>query len=371
MGSRRPCQRRSAVPTNSRAGGARFQLWSAVRPADRSGRSGSKDRTRFQPSDRAQSPRRARAGRPRARRTTCSRTGGGRSLSAHRHHGSSRTQSMNGNSRAPHTRLRRVLLALCLGLFACTARERFSPESEAEPSFDVGADARGQLAVFDLSEGAPEQAPSGLFQLSADRTYPGLVRQLSRMLDDDEVKGVFVRLSQQNYDWAQSQELGRMLREFQRKNKRVTCHAHSLTNSTAWLFLRGCDRIWLSPAGEVTSVGIAAQMTYLKGALDKLKIEADFLHMGRFKSGGEPMTQQGPSDASRENLTATLRSIRNTWLTDAADARKQDALKQALEQGPYVPEVAKAKGIIDKVGFESEALAEAKEHADVEHTEVV
>lgn len=277
---------------------------------------------------------------------------------------------MNGNSRTPHTRLRRVLLALCLGLFACTARERFNPESEQEPSFDVGADARGHLAVFDLSEGAPEQAPSGLFQLPADRTYTGLIRQLSQMLEDDKVKGAFVRISQQNYDWAQSEELGRMLREFRRKNKRVTCHAHALTNSTAWLFLRGCDRIWLSAAGEVTTVGIAAQMIYLKGALDKLKIEADFLHMGRFKSGGEPMTQQGPSDASRENLTATLASIRNTWLQGAGDARKRESIKHALEHGPYVPDAAKAQGLVDAVGFESEALAEAKKHADVEKTEV-
>lgn len=270
-------------------------------------------------------------------------------------------------------RLRRLLAAACLGLFAfaCTARERFSPDPDAEASFEVSADGRDHVAIFDLSEGVPEQAPTGLFQLPLNRTYPGLVRELSKVLDADETKGIYVRISQQQYDWAQSQEIGRLLAEFKKKGKRVTCHAHSLTNSTAWLFLRGCERIWLSPAGEVTTVGIAAQMVYLKGLLDKLQIQADFLHMGRFKSGGEPMTQTGPSEPSRENLTATLRSIRNTWLTEAADARKQPALKHALEHGPYVPEAARAKGLVDKVGFESEALTEAKQHARVERTEVV
>ncbi|HEY6724202.1 MAG TPA: S49 family peptidase [Polyangiaceae bacterium] len=272
-------------------------------------------------------------------------------------------------------RLPRLLLAACLALSACTARERFGheteSESDAERAFEVSADGSDHVAVFDLSEGAPEQAPSGLFQLPLERTYPGLVQSLSKALDDDQTKGVFVRLSQQNYDWAQSQEIGRLLAEFKKKGKRVTCHGHSLTNSTAWLFLRGCERIWLSPAGEVTSVGIAAQMTYLKGALDKLRIQADFLHMGRYKSGGEPMTQEGPSDASRENLTATLHSIRNTWLAEAADARKQPALKHALEHGPYIPEAAKAKGIVDKVGFEADAIAEAKKHAGVEGSKVV
>ena len=86
---------------------------------------------------------------------------------------------MNGTVRP--TRLRRLLVAACFGLFACTARERFSPDTETDTeasSFDVSTDARGHLAIFDLSEGAPEQAPSGLFQLPQNRTYPGLVEQL-------------------------------------------------------------------------------------------------------------------------------------------------------------------------------------------------
>lgn len=278
---------------------------------------------------------------------------------------------MTGQRRT--SRLPRLFVAACLALTACTARERFSPESDSdtESTLETGGDGRSHVAVFDLSQGAPEEAPGGLFQLPLERTYPGLVRGLRKALDDDDAKGIFVRLSQQNYDWAQSQEIGRLLAEFKKKGKRVTCHGHSLTNSTAWLFLRGCERIWLSPAGEVTSVGIAAQMTYLKGALDKLKIQADFLHMGRYKSGGEPMTQEGPSEASRENLTATLHSIRNTWLNEAAEARKQPGLKQALEHGPYVPEAAKAKGLVDKVGFEADALDEAKKHAGATSTKVV
>ncbi|HEU5072744.1 MAG TPA: hypothetical protein VFU02_01195, partial [Polyangiaceae bacterium] len=66
------------------------------------------------------------------------------------------------------------MAAACFGLFACTARERFNPDPDAEPSFEVGADGRDHVAIFDLSEGVPEQAPSGLFQLPLNRTYPGL-----------------------------------------------------------------------------------------------------------------------------------------------------------------------------------------------------
>lgn len=277
---------------------------------------------------------------------------------------------MIADAKTPSRWLRRALFAVsatCL-LAACSARERFASGSEDSTTADLSA---GYVAVFDLSTGAPEQAPGGLFQLPPDRTYVSLVRELIRAQKDDDAKSVYVRLSQQNYDWAQSQELGRLLSELRHEKKFVTCHAHSLTNSTTWLLLKGCDKIWLSPAGEVTSVGIAAQMTYLKGALDKLKIHADFLHMGRFKSGGEPMTQEGPSDASRENLTNTLRSIRQVWLDDAAKARKGAGLKKALEHGPFVPTEAKKQGLVDAIGFESEAIADAKKQGDVEGTKVL
>jgi protease-4 len=262
-------------------------------------------------------------------------------------------------------------LCLCSSLLACTARERFVSEDGEPDGASLGESGDGYVAVFDLSQGAPEQAAAGLFQLPANRTYTGLIRTLSETLDDSDAKAVFVRLSQQNYDWAQVEEIGRLLARIRKAEKSVTCHAHTLTNSTTWLLLRGCDKVWLSPAGEVNSVGIAAQMTYLKGALDKLKIQADFLSMGKFKSGGEPITQEGPSEPSRKNLTETLRSIRASWLKGAATARKAPGLAEALETGPYVPETAKKKGLVDAVGFEADALATAKNAGGVAKTKVV
>ena len=262
-----------------------------------------------------------------------------------------------------------MLTALAMG---CSARERFVPDAEEDGGevFGLGASS-GHVAVFDLSRGAPEQTAGGLFQLPASHSFAGLVRELERVTADAQAKSVFVRLSQQPYDWAQSEELGRLLNQVKGAGKQVICHAHTLTNATIWLVARGCTRIWLSPAGEVINVGIAAQMTYLKGALDKLKIEADFLSMGRFKSGGEPITREGPSDASRENLTETLQSIRQTWLDGVISARSMPGLREALENGPFIPAVARTKGLIDAVGFESEALAEAKQKGNVERTRTV
>ena len=95
--------------------------------------------------------------------------------------------------------------------------------------------------------------------------------------------------------------------------------------------------------------------------------QVDFLHVGRFKSGPEPLTHEGPSPEAREALQVCLGSIRDSWLELATDP----GARAALEAGPWSPLEAKARGLVNEVGYESDALAEAKKLAKAEAREVV
>ncbi len=192
----------------------------------------------------------------------------------------------------------RWLVPFALAL-VCGCRPR--PRSGTFESKGGLSGAHGKVIEIDLADGAPESLGSGsvLFQLPPSRTYVGLVRALERAEKDEDVTGVFVRLGTEELGWARSEEIGHLLHRLGKQHKPVVCHADALTNSSAWLLAAGCDCIWLSPAAEVDTVGIAAQMVYLKGALDKLKVETDFIHMGKYKSAAEPITREGPSEPAR------------------------------------------------------------------------
>jgi protease IV len=258
--------------------------------------------------------------------------------------------------------LRRAALLLpALALLACHGRPR---SSGGTPS---GSSALGRsVAEFDLSMGVPESIGGGLFQPPASRTYVALARAVERVVEDPDVGGAFVKFGGASLDWAQTEELGSLFEKLKKKGKPVVCHAHVLSNSAAAFALRGCTRTWLSPAGEVDTVGIAAQVMYMRGLFDKLKVGVDFLHVGKFKSGVEPFTREGPSEEARVSLTETLRAIRQGWLDQATQAGKPEAVRVALEQGPWSPNDARAQGLIDAVGFESEALVDAKKLAKAE-----
>ena len=271
--------------------------------------------------------------------------------------------------------MKRAALALVLGAWvslACEGRPRtWTGTPGKSPATSLFGKAAGKVVELDLSHGVPESTEGGFFPLPAARTYTGLVRSLERVRDDQDAKGVFVRLGERAVGFARAQEIATLLGGLRQQGKPVVCHAHGLDNATAWVALAGCDRLWLSPAGEVASVGIAGQMVYFKPALDKLKVSADFLHAGKFKSGPEPLTREGPSDEAKLALTETLASIRQSWLDGVDAAKKGRSARADMENGPWSPREAKERGLVDEIGYEAEALEDAKKRAGVDRVSSV
>jgi protease-4 len=248
---------------------------------------------------------------------------------------------------------------------ACDPRPRTFAAEETDDSRKLAPGTRYVLEL-DLTSGAPAATDGGLLELPASRTYTGLVRAIERGLADDDIGGAFVRFGAHTFDWAESEELGELFARIKAKGKPVICHAHSLSNSTSLITSKGCTKVWLSPAGDIETIGIGAQVVYLRGLLDRLKIGVDFLSVGKYKSAVETFTREGPSDEAREALSSTLGSIRQSFL-DGADAGRK-GVRESLEHGPWTPEEAKRLGIIDEIGFEQDALRAAQALAGAPRT---
>ncbi|MEO8178503.1 MAG: S49 family peptidase [Deltaproteobacteria bacterium] len=236
--------------------------------------------------------------------------------------------------------------------------------------------AGGVVVELDLSHGLSEK-PSHFSLLSGTGapTYADLVQTVARASKDRRTRGFLLRLGESDLSWAQTEELGRLLGAL-KPEQPVVCHAHAYSNATLSFALTACDRVWLSPAGEVASVGIAGQMLYLKRLLDRFKVKADFLHMGRYKSAAETLTEDGPSVPARESLDAVLGSLRQTWIDSLNASHAGVAMHEGgreiqkfAEYGPWAPEAAVQAGLVDAVGYLSEARDDAKGRAGVDEVE--
>lgn len=255
-------------------------------------------------------------------------------------------------------------LALSVGLLAvgCDGRAR---RRSADPPIARGGFGAPALIEIDLSRGVPEAAPGTLFGSSTKRTHVELTRAIRAFADEDTTKGVFVRLGTASVGFSRAHEIGRMLGEIRAMGRPVICHADDYDNATMLLSALGCSKVWLSPAGEVATVGVAAQLLFAKRLLGKLNVEADFIQVGKYKGASEPFTRDEPSPEARESLEGTLRGIRSAWIAAIAEGRGNEAIADALEDGPYSAEEAKAKGLIHEVGYLDEARDDAKKLADV------
>jgi len=182
-----------------------------------------------------------------------------------------------------------------------------------------------------------------------------LIDRLRALAEQDHLTGVVLRVEPIAVSLPDAVELRAAFRDLQNAGKRIVCHAENATNAS-YMVLSACDRIGLAPIGDVAITGPAAMPIHVKPLLDKLGIEADFLHVGAYKGAAEPLTRDAPSKEMEETLGAILDRRYQTMVELIAAGRKLDpqAVQRLIDTGLFVSEEAKAAKLVDDVaGFEA------------------
>jgi protease IV len=226
------------------------------------------------------------------------------------------------------------------------------------------------VVEIDLTRGAPEVQQSTLFGPTREGTHLDLVRTLRQVAESEATKGVLVRLGTARFSFAGGHEIGRMLGKLRDKNIPVVCHSDDYNNGSLLLASVGCSRLWLSAAGSVDAVSLAAQLLYGNKLLTRLHVGVDFLQVGKYKGAEEPFTRDGPSPEARESLETALGGLRRAWLDGITKGRGRPGVEDAAEDGPFPANDAKANGLIDEVGYLDDARDDAKRLAGVTATTV-
>ena len=262
--------------------------------------------------------------------------------------------------------------ALALGGLGCEGRPR-AGGSEAAPT-EAPRRTGPAVAVLDFSGGVPEQeAPSLFGQVGRKKSFDELLRTIEEISGDPKkgTVGVLVKFGGASIGAARAQEIGEQL-ELLKAKKPVYCHGDGFTNATMMAAARGCSRIWVSPAGGVETVGIAAQILYMRRLLaDELHLTIDILQVGKFKGAEEPLTRDGPSPEARASLTGVLVDFRTAWIDTLTKARPKPGMAEIIEDGPYSPLRAKEVGLVDDVGYAADALAAVRKESSAVREEVV
>ena len=218
-----------------------------------------------------------------------------------------------------------------------------------------------------ILEAFPDGAEHDPFSRPQPTLHDVLVR-IWEATDDENVKGLFVRVGPLQGSWGSVGDLVEALGEFRAESRPVHCHFEAADNVGYLLLASACDRISMSPAGTLDLIGPAAVMIYARSLLEKVGVEAEIIHMGRYKGAGDILIRDDMPEEAKESMDAILDDLHGA-LIEATKVRAEgdaDKARALIDGGPYASGAAAAAGLIDSVGFLRESREEIKRAAGVE-----
>ena len=224
------------------------------------------------------------------------------------------------------------------------------------------------ILKIDFSEvltDAPSSDPLAgidLMTLQTTRQLPLLkaLRAIEAAAADSRIKGIYLRMNGEGgvTGSALLEELREALLEFKQSGKFVV--AYNETYSQGQYYLASvADKIYLQPEGGMDWSGMASNVMFYKGLLDKLDLRAEVFRPTacKYKSAVEPFILNKMSPANREQMQALVNSMWGTVSGAVCESRGIDSVQmRRITDNLQVtlPEEALQYGFVDSLIYEDQ-----------------
>jgi len=250
--------------------------------------------------------------------------------------------------------------------FAASLRADDEPKPKADapkPPIVVELTLKGSIAE--------EPSPVGFEGTPITDNLQGLLDRIAKAKADKDVKALVLRIRTLTIGWARAHELRQAIKSFRDGGKKVYAYLDEVDNKDYYVAL-AADEIVVPEGGWLLIKGMAAEVTFYKSLFDKLGVKADWMQVGKYKSYGEPFTRTTMSPAFREEVTELLNDTYAMLVEALADRKKisVEAAKAIVDGGPYTPSDAKKAGLIDRVAYDDQLVAEITKSLGVEKVKV-
>ena len=212
-----------------------------------------------------------------------------------------------------------VAILLLTGIFALTISSVVSSAGEEE-TVDVK---ENSVLYITLNHGVVDHAVSdGLpFGGAASVGLDDILKSLKNAATDDDIKGIFMEINGMSMGMASCEELRNALLEFKKSKKFIIAYSDYYTQG-AYYLSSVADQVYVNPSGGVEFKGIAANLIFIKGVLEKIGVEPQIIRHGKFKSAIEPLINDKMSPANREQTRSYIGALWNQIIIGVSNSRK-------------------------------------------------
>ncbi|WP_353369494.1 signal peptide peptidase SppA [Mycobacterium sp.] len=220
----------------------------------------------------------------------------------------------------------------------------------------------GCVLELDLQAVPGETGGFDPFAMIASGGRPLVLREaiaaIHRAAEDPRVAGLIARVQIPAAAAGPVQELREAITAFN-DVKPSLAWAETYPGTLSYYLASAFREVWMQPSGTVGLVGFATNALFLRDALDKAGIEAQFIARGEYKSAANLFTQDRYTDAHREADGRLIESLHTqVWKAVAASRHLEPAEVDILaDKAPLLRDDAVAGRLIDRIGFRDEAYA--------------
>src|SRR5271165_3022061 len=198
---------------------------------------------------------------------------------------------------------------------------------------------KGCVLELDLRATPPEVGGLDPLTIISGGGRPLVLREavsaLHRAAKDPRIAGLIARVELTAAAAGPVQELREAVTAFTAV-KPSLAWAETYPGTLSYYLASAFGEVWMQPAGTVGLIGFANNATFLRDALDKAGIEAQFVARGEYKSAANLFTEGGFTDAHREAVTRMLESLQEQVWEAVAESRKidSDVLDELADRAP-------------------------------------
>ncbi|MGI4834582.1 MAG: signal peptide peptidase SppA [Janthinobacterium lividum] len=185
-----------------------------------------------------------------------------------------------------------------------------------------------------------------------------LRQAIAKAKNDNDIKGILLRLEVVQGGMASLTEVRDALLDFKKSGKFIVSYAEVSTEKSYYL-ASVADQIYLHPQGSLEFNGLSSEVEFFKGLLDKSGIDVQIFRVGSFKSAVEPFFRTSFSDSARAQSVSYLNSLNDDMLTRVAASRKIALPRlHVISDSMLVHNAPDALrlGLVTKLGYYDEVL---------------
>ncbi len=265
----------------------------------------------------------------------------------------------------PMSRTRKIVLivtgiVLVLALAALLgAALIFSALRRSEPAIRDNS-----ILVLRVRGSMPDYVPDDFFRRllgNEDQSLTSLLTQLRKAKVDKRIGAIFMQIDLSSAGWAKADELRDAIADFRTSGKPIYGFMEIGTNKEYYI-ATACERVYVAPPGDLFINGLAADVMFFRGSLDKLGIYPDFIQIGKYKNAPDQFTRKQMSDAHREVVNSLLDDTFNRYVDTIARTRNKspEEVRALIDNAPYGARQAQQLGLIDGASYKDEVENELK-----------